>query len=331
MSNIAVTNAQVPAHIASRVAKGSSLSQTLAGGLSMGPSYPRISIKASRFRIIDGQREEILPVTTLRAVIVGASPNVTKLFYAKKWNPNEDSEGPDCYSMDSIRPAKDARNPQSQLCAACPQNVWGSKVNELGNKIKACSDNKRLAVVSADDPNGPVYLLQVTPGALAGLASYSKMLASKGFPPELVVTNISFDPKESYPKLTFSFGGWVPEEFVSVIDELTQSTIVSEIVGDAPQQAVVDVNPALPPAQTLQATPAAEPITREEVVIDIPEIEPPPAKTTARGFGAGAEPAKAEPPTNGFGKRVEKEPQGRAETTTAAALTDDIRKMLDDL
>ena len=60
MSNIVPINLDVPAHLANRVGVPSALSASLGGGLATGADYPRISIKASRFRIVENGNETVL-------------------------------------------------------------------------------------------------------------------------------------------------------------------------------------------------------------------------------------------------------------------------------
>jgi hypothetical protein len=290
MTSIVPANIKVPAHLAARVGVQSALAQSLTGGLSSGgtgESYPRISIKGARFRIIDGDTETVLDSTTLEVVIVGANPRLSKIWYAKQWTPDAEPSAPDCYSLDGIGPDPQATNPQNDLCASCPQNAWGSKVTPQGQQIKACADQKRLAVVAADDPNGPVYLLQVTPAALKGLNQYQKELSVRGIPPEIVKTKVSFDTDASFPKLKFSFGGFLDEETQAVVDELFGSTKVKDITGETPRTAVAVPKIAAPaPVAPKPAVTVAE---VEEVEAPIPAPAPAPVK---RGFGAAKPEAK---------------------------------------
>ena len=64
MSNIVPVNIQVPAHLAGRVGVPSVLSAALTGGLSSGNSFPRIRIKASRVRSVEGATETVLEGVT---------------------------------------------------------------------------------------------------------------------------------------------------------------------------------------------------------------------------------------------------------------------------
>ncbi len=72
MSNIVPSNIQIPAHLARVVGQPSALSAALAGGLAGGAEFPRISIKGSRFRIIEGGAETVLEDTKLGDMIVSS-------------------------------------------------------------------------------------------------------------------------------------------------------------------------------------------------------------------------------------------------------------------
>ena len=285
MSNIVPVNIQVPAHLAGRVGVPSVLGAALTGGLSSGQSFPRISIKASRFRIVEGDTETVLDSTTLDVVIVGANPRLSKTWYAKQWDANAEPSAPDCFSLDGIGPDPESTDPQNDMCASCPQNAWGSKVTPTGQQVKACSDNKRLAVVAADDPSGPIYLLSVTPAALKGLNQYQKELSVRGIPPEIVKTRVSFDTDASFPKLKFTFGGFLDADVQEVVDGLFGSEQVKEITGETPRTPVAVPQIAKAPAA---APVAPKPAVKAAAPVEEPAPAPAPAQAAApkRGFGA---------------------------------------------
>lgn len=240
MNALVPTNIQLPAHMSGRV---SNITGAMTDGISTGGGgFKRISKRGSRFRIRDGKDEHVLPDPKLRAIIVGASPNITKSFYKGSYNPKaEEQKGPDCYSNDGVRPEQDSPDAQAQQCATCPQNAWGSKVSDNGNKMKACSDQKKLALISADDDSDDpeVYQYIVTPTELKAFQAYGNQLASKGFPAELVITELSFDTDQSFPKIEFKFGGFVDEVRVATIDKLVGSDKVLEITGEKAMTAKV--------------------------------------------------------------------------------------------
>jgi hypothetical protein len=335
MNNLTVSNAKIPAHIAARIGKASALSTALASGLGA-PEIPRISIKASRFRIREDGTETVLPDTTLEVVIVGANPKLSKTYYAKKWNPNEEPDGPDCFSLDGVRPDATATSPQNDFCASCPMNAWGSRVGDAGQKLKACADQKRLAIVAADDPEGTIYLLVVTPAALKGLNQYHKELSLRGIPPEVVRTRISFDEEASFPKLAFGFGGFLDEETQNVVDGLFSSDEVLKITGEMveapftePAKTASPALSALPPAKT-KAKAAPAPVVEEEeeeVEEEVEEEEeeeeeeaPPPQPAKRFGKTKSAPAPVAEP------KRV-----GRPPKTNKAASVQVSKGTVDDV
>lgn len=294
MSNLVPINVNIPAHLAARIGAPSVLAQSVMAGLGGGPSFPKISIKGSRFRIKEGSTETVLNTLELEVVIVGANPRLSKTWYATKWDPNAEPVAPDCYSLDGVSPAADAENPQNDLCASCPKNAWGSEVTEKGQQLKACSDHKRLAVVAADDPSGPIYLLEVTPAALKGLNQYQRELTMRGIPAEVVKTKVTFDTDASFPKLQFAFGGFLEAETQSVVDGLFGSPEVAEVTGEATAGA-----PAPVPAPAPKPQVAPKPVAVVAPPPPAPAPAPAPVAEAAprRGFGASkpAAPVTAPP------------------------------------
>jgi len=305
MSNIVPSNIQIPAHLAGKVGAPSVLAQSLTGGLSTGgDGFPRISIKGSRFRIVDGGDETVLDSTKIDVIIVGANPRLSKTWYEKAWTPDAEPSAPDCFSLTGVGPHTDSTNPQNDLCASCPQNAWGSKLTPQGQQIKACADQKRLAVVAADDADGSVYLLQVTPGALKGLNAYQKELSTRGIPPEIVKTTLSFDTDASYPKLAFGFGGFIDEAAQAAVDKLFGTEQVLKITGEKE----ID-KPVVP---KVEAKPA--PVV-EAVVVAVVEEAP-----VTKGFGKAA-PVEAPKPKAKAKPKVRKVVEEPAEAPVADSAT----------
>lgn len=317
MSNLVPVSIQVPAHLAARVGAPSALALSLTGGISSTTGgFPRISIKGARFRIIEGDTETVLDQTFLDVVVVGANPRLSKQWYAKAWTPDSEPSAPDCFSLDGIGPDPESTSPQNDLCASCPQNAWGSKITPQGQQIKACADQKRLAVVAADDPSGPVYLLLVTPAALKGLNQYQKELSMRGIPPEIVKTKVSFDTDASFPKLKFSFAGFLDESTQTAVDELFGSDSVKEITGEVIRQPVAVPAPAAKPV-AVTVKPAA-PKPKPEPVAEVPPAAP------KRGFGSKvATPAPAAPAPAAKAK-----PAAPAPETAVSSLMDEIAALV---
>jgi len=222
MSN---TTVQVPAHIAARIAARQKTGATsaiaaainTAGGLNI----PRISIRAGRYRLCEDGVETPVGVT-LDVVIIGANPRVSKIFYSKPYDGSADGVAPDCLSNDGVSPDAAIQDPVCSSCAACPNNVLGSKILPSGAKSKLCADQRHLAVVAAADPH-KVYSLTIPVSGMRALREYFKDLTNYGIGPEEVITELGFDDAASYPKIVFSRKGYVPEKSLDKIDALVES------------------------------------------------------------------------------------------------------------
>jgi hypothetical protein len=307
---------QIPAHIMARAGQESALAKSITGGITGGDFGPRISIKGSRFRIIEGSEETVLPSMHLDVVIVGANPRLSKSYYSKAWDPN-DVGAPDCSSLGGVSPSDDAPSPQSDLCASCAHNQWGSKIGPQGQKLKACTDMKRLAVISPDDLEGPVYLLQVTPSALKGLDAFQKALSSRGIAPEVVKTRLTFDTSASFPKLVFGLGGFLEENEIEIVDAV--------IAGDVVKQTTGEEDPNL--LQTTTVTTKAAPKPQMVRAAAAPAPEPEPVAEPAapkRGFGKAAAPAPVAAPAKAAVKPAAKAAKPAPKAMPAETAVSDI-------
>ena len=135
-TNMTIFQQQMPARLMGRDAAATAkMNAEAAAGTGGGSNINRISLKQSRFRlIIGGEEAKVLPDLHLDVVIVRGNPGVNKTYYIKQWKPGQEPEAPDCMSSDGIRPSAESTAKQSELCATCPQNEWGSKVNPLTGK-----------------------------------------------------------------------------------------------------------------------------------------------------------------------------------------------------
>ena len=318
MENLpAISNSKVPAHLANRAGVSAVTTAVLTGAPA---SVPRISLKQGRFRIREGQDEFVVDSLFLDTVIVGAVPAVSKLFYAKPWNPGDEPTAPDCHSILGDRPAADSSSPQNDVCATCPKNAWGSKLTPAGKQIKACSDSRRIAVVAADDPE-KIYLVSTPAASMKNLTKYTKALAMHGRNLEDVRTRLTFDEEAEYPLLNFDFAGYLDEATYATVQAKLGSVEVQDVLGlyqtlQAPKQLTTmgQIAPSL--ADPIPAPAKVEPkpeITRTQAA---PQPEPEAPKRRGRppgSFGkakAAATEETAAPvqapthvaPVRGFGK-----------------------------
>ena len=236
--------------------------------------------KAPVMRDAGNGRKE--PSSSLEVVLVQTSPHVAKTYYEGKWTEGDDS-APDCWSLDGVRPHPQVQRKQCESCALCPKNVWGSKVNDLGNLVKACSDSRRIAVVPLGDiPNetfGGPMLLRVPPASLQNAAKYGRELDKVGFPAHAVATVISFDTSEAYPSLVFeAMRPLTADEFKQVLalrdSEQVKQMLFDEDGGHAPPSQKQVAAPSVS-ALVGAVNPAAEEQAPEESEADrrIRELE----------------------------------------------------------
>ena len=177
-------------------------------------SVPRISLKSRRFNFMENGEVVMKTADPIPVVIVGVQPEhgMAKTFYEGAYEPG-DSSPPDCSSFEGIRPDSWVNTPQSETCATCPQNKWGSAKSMSGGKAKACRDSKRLIVVNGKNiDSGTAFMLNVTVASLKNLSDYGKQLAKQGIPLEACITVIGIDEDSDFSKLTFTAAGVLNEQ-----------------------------------------------------------------------------------------------------------------------
>lgn len=165
------------------------------------PSGDRIKITQSKtFRLPDGT-ESKGPINAVIVDFVSAN-----YYFEGTYDPN-DIEPPLCVAIGpeptSLIPFDSSPNKQSDTCAGCPQNQFGSAPRGRG---KACQ-NTRLLYLLATDANAETagLILKVSPTALKGFDGYVSSIARTfQCPPIGVVTEISLNPDLDYPSLVFS-------------------------------------------------------------------------------------------------------------------------------
>jgi len=262
-----------------------------------GPVFPRISSNRRMFSIVESGADPIVikdengnPVHQLDVVILGANMGVYKTFYAKGYDSKAAvKEAPICWSATGEAPHPASKEKQSDRCATCKQNVFGSKINPNGKKAKACSDSKRLLVVSPDDLEGPIYMVNISATALKSLNTYHKFLNHNNAVVQQVATRLSFDENSDVPVFQFAYvGALTQEDFNKVIKRLEEPEVIEFMEGtldtetDAPRNLGPD-----PDDEEVQTAPAPAPA---------PKAEEKPAR---KGFGGAAKskPAAETKPT----------------------------------
>jgi hypothetical protein len=187
-------------------------------------SIPRISLKAKAFRyIINGEEVKKSPGTA-SFVILGVDPGPSKFvktFYKGAYS--GESVPPTCSSQDGVRPDPWAEEVQSDLCATCPKNRFGSAVSASGKKTKACRDSKRLWIVEPEDIAGTVYALGVPVTSLKALSKLGKEFSDMSVPIATAVVKATMDEDESYPIMDFAIASWLSAEDAAISTERSKA------------------------------------------------------------------------------------------------------------
>lgn len=260
------------------VAAGTGLDDLGAG---IGGNYAILSIRGKTFRVKHQGNET--PITdekgdavgSLEAVIVKANPYLTKQYFENGYTEG-DASAPVCFSIDGKNPAAAVEHPQHSSCAACPQNRFGSRVTPAGTKVKACQDNKKLAIVPLEDlenkaVGGPM-LFRVPASALKDLLAFNNLMSTRGYPYNSVAVRIGFDIDTSYPKPTFRAIRVLTSEEAQVVMSHYESDAVERLLGDFSEIHAPDVVPAAgafeqepevaAPPQPKPAPPAVKPAVK---------------------------------------------------------------------
>ncbi len=212
----------------------------LMAGMPVG-APPRLKLNGKQFVMVNSAGEET-PFPTgklfvgpddeayLKMMILAGRPQLQKAWYSQKYNPNDETHAaPDCFSNNGEHPDATAPSAQSDSCANCPKNAFGSGVDQNGAATggKACTDIKIMAVFI---PNHGIFSFKIPPGSFKNWSALGKQLKSAGIRPGYVVYLVGFEPAESYPVLTFKYGGVVPEQFIPALAEKAESAETVEIL-----------------------------------------------------------------------------------------------------
>lgn len=161
--------------------------------------------------------------------------------YGKEWEPGS-KEIPICFAispamsqlkegetlLDNLKPHHNSPDPQSDSCATCPHNEFGSAEKGGG---KACGNRKRISLVPADtvsNPNPEVAMLKIPPTGLKPLNSYIAFLNRvEEIPLEFAISAVSMrklTPTSIQKTPAFEFDSVINVDVVEDIDKLIEAT-----------------------------------------------------------------------------------------------------------
>lgn len=159
-------------------------------------------------KIVNGEQVGNAIRGDFNAIIVDMLPQVSRVYYAGKYDPNEKPTAPDCWSNEGVEPDENASSPMAENCVSCPMNVKGS--GENGGR--ACRFQRRIAILIEGDESGNVYQFNIPAKSLFGkgqgnthpFEGYVKYLAVNGASPDIVVTNIAFNNEADSMEIVFT-------------------------------------------------------------------------------------------------------------------------------
>lgn len=299
MNDLIIPNAaDLPAHIKNLTKDAArTFNEDAAAGIGTG-APPRVKLNGKQFVMVDGNGKEtpfppsqLVPTPDgnvgMPVVFLRAKKAFSKQWFAGAYNPNVEAQAPDCYSHDAERPHPASLVKQSEACANCPQNAFGSGHDQNGNATagKACSDNK---IMAAFIPGFGVNQFKIPPASLKNFGIYVKQLSAANLPIHLVKTLVMFDSKVSFPVLMFAYNGVIPENAVAKVEEMMNSPEADEIVNPvfataaAPKQVTTPAQQSPPPAAPAKEIPAPE-VLADDLGLGL-------------GLGLGAKPAQVTQP-----------------------------------
>ena len=125
---------------------------------------------------------------------------------------------PACYAMDDTEPHPDSANPQSETCADCPKNKWGSAPPRPGSNLpgkgKACREGARVIVVPAMQPlkTAPMYTAKLPVTSLGAITAFtSRCQAVMKLTGEFIAALSVTEDKKSFFKVHITMKEHTPD------------------------------------------------------------------------------------------------------------------------
>ena len=148
--------------------------------------------------------------TEIKVVIVDFQSKNT--LYTTAYNPQNPTP-PDCYALgkniSTMAPEDDSPDKQSDSCASCPMNAFGSGQN---GRSKACKNSRVAVVLVLDDenpdahnaPDAPLYTLEVSPTSIKSFDGVvSNIARSLNGPPIKAIVTLVGKNAGTYATISF--------------------------------------------------------------------------------------------------------------------------------
>ena len=123
-----------------------------------------------------------------------------RVYWSKPFSETGGGTPPDCYSDDAVI----GIGSPGGVCASCPYNVWGTAINDKGEKTrgKACAE-RRLYLFLRPEDRLPV-IINIPPTSLGVATSYGRRLANQVIRISKVVSNFALQKDKSGDGIEFS-------------------------------------------------------------------------------------------------------------------------------
>jgi len=225
-------------------------------------------------KIINGEQIGGAVRGEFKAVIIGALPKVSRIFYKSKFDPSKEATLPNCWSNLGDKPEEASSDKQSANCATCPQNIKGSGENDS----RACKYQRRVSLLLENEFHGEVYQFNIPAKSLFGkgdknvhpFESYIKYVISNNESPDRVVTKIAFDPDADTMELNFSAERILSQDEFEVVKaaqqrpETERYTKITVAQTDGVKKAPVSIEkPKVVRAEEPEDEVIAEPVKKE--------------------------------------------------------------------
>lgn len=281
----------LPAHLRTDEETNEFASGISGGGLDM----PVLSIRGKEFRYRYQGNETSTRSREIKLVLLAARPHVSKRWYKDAYEAGS-VVMPACFSTDGVRPSDASTDKQSDKCATCPRNQFGSKITPSGKKGKECNDYKRMIVLPVVDgqlTDTPV-ILDLPWSSLKKnrddrtdnmfLAEYGAALARHKIKVHGVVTRLEFTDAE-YPQVCFAYDSPLDEATFAKVEALRQDDTVLEALAEPNAEAPGPINEAPEKPAPEKAAEPAQP----DIIKSKPEPEPAKQETKPDPAEAAAE------------------------------------------
>lgn len=248
---------------------------------------PQLSIKGKVWKIMMEGNEtplmkkdadgEMVPENVIKVIILNQVVKRSRVYFPDSYT--EDSKAqPACWSINGDAPDPTVPTPISDNCGNCEYAIKGSKISDSGEPTTACSTNKRIVVIPANNAEFTPLLLKLPVTSLwekeesekaqgwMAFDSYLKFLKANNVQHTgAVITAMKFDAKESYPKVLFKYSGFVDPDMASqIIPRINSQEVIHTLGLDR-----YDMEPVHQPAVEETSNTNVAPPAEEESSVDV--------------------------------------------------------------